>query len=434
VSGAVPESMPATAEEKRSSDPGAGILALALAIGIVVRIWLATLGHNFDLESWLIAGRALHAGKNVYVETFRLPYAPLWAIVSSLALHVQEWLGWNGMVSFHALIASVLTASDVAIALVLARLWHRTAAIVFILCPVSCLITGYHSQIDTLAILFALLSWCLLARSEDDAPWRVPAAGLLLGLSLATKHLALFFPVWVLFWRRHPLRVRIAYGAIAGAVFVASFVPFSLTPEGRAAVWKHVFLYRGLLWYGNALLPRLVPVPRLWEPIFVAAMTVTGLAVARRAPHDLLPLYLVALVLFTPTIADHYLAIPLVAAAIHWRRWTVWPYLAVASVLLLVSPHNVGFLPAMRSVSLWFITRGFILWPGERSTLWPQTCLAFFFASWWIVAARRDVHGDEDGGDRSKQSAPGSSGSRTGRSNSGSALRMNWAVYDRAMG
>jgi hypothetical protein len=122
-------------------------LVVAIAIGSGVRIWLATLGHNFDVESWLIAGQALHAGRNVYVETFRLPYGPVWALISSLALSVQNAFGWSGLTSFHVLVASVLTTSDVAIALILALRWNRTAAIEFILCPVSCLITGYHWQI-----------------------------------------------------------------------------------------------------------------------------------------------------------------------------------------------------------------------------------------------------------------------------------------------
>jgi len=83
----------------------------------------------------------------------------------------------------------------------------------------------------------------------------------------------------------------------------------------------------------------------------------------------------------------------------------------VASFVILVSPHNVGFLPAMRPVSLWFMPRGYILWPGERSTLLPQLCLALFFASWWIGTTRRDVQGGDGGGERSKQSVSGSSGS-----------------------
>jgi hypothetical protein len=388
-----------------------GGLVVAIAIGSGVRIWLATLGHNFDVESWLIAGQALHAGRNVYVETFRLPYGPVWAVISSLALSVQNAFGWSGLTSFHVLVASVLTTSDVAIALILARRWDRTAAIAFILCPVSCLITGYHSQIDTLAVLFALLSWWLLTLGEDDALWRVVAAGLLLGLSLATKHLALLFPTWVLFWPRYSIGRRVLYGAVAYATFVASFVPFCLTTEGVVAVRDHVLLYRGLLWYGNALVPRLLPWPWLWEPVFVTAMTLTGFAAARRWSRDLLPLYLVSLALFTPTIADHHLAIPLVAMAIHWRRWPVWPYVALASVLLLVSPHNVGFLPAMRSPSVWFVTRGFVLWPGRGSTLWPQICLGLVFAAWWIGAWGCEAQGSAVVGDRSKHSASASSGS-----------------------
>jgi hypothetical protein len=366
----------------RDRPRGRAVLWASLVVGAGVRLWLATLGHNFDLESWRIVGLLVDEGRNAYAATDRLPYGPVWALISAGAVRAQRLLGATDMVSFHLLVAGVLAASDLGIAWLLARRWDAVAGIVFVLCPASFLVSGFHSQVDTLAVLFALGSWCILEARDTLRPREIVAAGVLLGLSLATKHLALFLPLWLLFWPRHPWRTRIACGAIAYAVFLCAFVPFVLTPEGRAGVLDHVFRYRGLAWYGNGLLPRLGAPEGSWTPLFIAAMALTGFFAARRAAKDMFPLYLVALVAFSPTIVEQYLAIPVAAVAMHWRRWAAWPYAIVASVLLAGARSNVGMLPAMHHVAAWLGERQFLLAPDARSTLLPQLCLVVLLASW----------------------------------------------------
>ncbi|MGH8022334.1 MAG: hypothetical protein ACRED1_02045, partial [Limisphaerales bacterium] len=52
-----------------------------LAAGIAARMFVASLGHDYDFESWqLIAGLMDH-GQNVYAQTQRYNFAPAWFLI-----------------------------------------------------------------------------------------------------------------------------------------------------------------------------------------------------------------------------------------------------------------------------------------------------------------------------------------------------------------
>lgn len=362
-------------------------LGLVLCAGAALRMWLSTLGWNYDLVSWWIIANLVEEGKNIYVETARLPYAPIWAGIAWLALWVQQGLGLTGMTSFHVLVAGFLTIVDIGIAITLARVCGYLPAVLFLLCPVSLLITGYHSQIDNIAILLALWSWRLMegqsegAGQPDDVIW--PA--ILMGLSLATKHVFAFFPLWMLLWQSRPMKQRLLYCGIAYAIFLGAFLPYVLTPEGLAGVKAHVFMYRGYSRFGNALLPRLIPSPALWNPAFEAGMLGAGFMIARWAPRELFFLYPVALVTFTPLMADQYLAIPITSFAAYWRHWPMWAYVLAATLALLASTDDVGRLPAMQFIAAPLREGGFNLSEDPQSTLLPQFCLLLFALSCVVI-------------------------------------------------
>ena len=364
-----------------------GVCVAALALGAGLRLWASTLGGNYDIESFWLVAQLVEAGKHVYIETDRMPYAPGAAALFALALQVERGLGFDGLASFHVVLAGLLTLADLAIALTLARAYGWAAAVAFALNPVSILITGYHTQIDTLAILFGLWSWRLLESPAAAVGWRavVPAA-LLLGLSLTTKHVFALFPLWVLAASSRPLAQRALYGAFAYTVFAAAFLPFVYHAAGLAAVREHVFAYRGGFWYANALIVQLIPSGAWATRAFLAVMVAAGVLVGRAAPRAAFCAYLVLLVALSPTIANQYLAIPLVACAVHWKNPLGWLYAGLATVALLGSPDNVGTLPPMRATAAHLRELGLVLAPAPHSSLWPQLCLLFFIASWPIAS------------------------------------------------
>lgn len=344
------------------------LLLLACGAGVVVRVWLASRGHNFDMESWDIAAGLVVEGKNVYANTYRHPYGPPWFLMLGGLRWIHDSLGLErlGPESFHMVIAAFLSLADVGIAILLFLAFGLIPALFFILNPVSMLITGYHSQIDALALLPGFAAWLLLcARAGPRAKvsWtRLVGSALLLGLSLATKHVLLFFPVWIIFcptlvgalWR------RIVYAAIAYACAAAICLPFLFGPLAWTGFRKYVLDYTGLA-ANHTLLLHLIDLfipPNLLDTLFglthgvsalnrlfIVLMLLAGWFIAGRKPGELFYCYLLAIVVLAVSMADQYLAVPLIACAVYWRRWPAWVYLLPATLLLWFAAADAGALP-----------------------------------------------------------------------------------------
>jgi hypothetical protein len=359
--------------------PPWAIVSAALVVGSGARLWLATVGFNFDMESWWIVSEIGRHGGNVYAVTSRYNYGPLWAVVlTEIHTRLHSW-GWVDIQALHLAVASVLTLVDVAIALTLMRVRDATAAVLFLLSPIAMLISGYHSQFDNCAVLLALWAWRSLPPASRSTLGGTALAGALLGLSLATKHVLLLLPLWILAERGRPLLHRLAFGSLAMVVFFAVFIPYVTTPEGWHGVLRHVFFYRGHDWAGNGLLAQLVgATPAL--PVFLAVVALYGVFVMRAASADALWQYLLAMVAFSPTITNQYLAIPLVSVAVYRRSLALWAYVILGTAGLLGSPDNVGALPVMEPIAAW--VQPVVLRAAHDSPIWPQLCLVLFLVTW----------------------------------------------------
>ncbi len=361
---------------------------VVLCVGAAVRIWISTLGWNYDLESWWIVANLVNEGQNVYVHTFRLPYGPVWAGIAWLLLRIEYFLGFTGIPAFHLLVSSFLTSIDTGIILTLVSARRYLPGVLFALCPVSVLITGYHSQIDNIAILFGLWSWRLLDKgtAEGAARFGIVSSAVLMGGSLATKHIFAFFPLWVLCWPAVPLRRRLLYAVLAYGTFLCSVLPFALSPAGLAGLKSHVFLYRGSGWFGNGLVPRILHYASLNRGALVAlafglGMIGAGVIIARWAPRELFFLHPVAIVTLTPTLADQHLTIPVISFAEYSQSILLWAYVLMATTALIASTNGVGSVGSMQFIAALLRSKGLNLSPSVQSTILPQVVLLLFFAS-----------------------------------------------------
>lgn len=342
------------------------ITVVVIGIGVLLRGWTATLGYNYDVESFQIVGNLAAEGRNVYANTSRYNYGPVWLMVLGALKWVQLYFGSNDIGAYHLCIAAVLTAADLAIALLLARYFGRTVGAVYFLCPVSVLITGFHSQFDNVAVLIALVSWLLIKDAPDRAQYSsLLVSAALMGVSLTTKHIMVFFPLWILLWAEFgSLGKRITYCGIAYLIFLTSFVPFAFAPEALAGIRQNVFLYnsapRGSLLEHmvQAFMPMALVQRGLgWVPIFsglkgvwLIVMAATGRLVMRHSPTWAPLYYLLALVVWTPSMAVQYLAIPMAACAVLWRRVSSWLYVAVGTLIIIQVPVNIGSLEPLRGL------------------------------------------------------------------------------------
>lgn len=332
------------------------VVFAAILTGICARLALPWLGHNYDIESWKIVGKLVYEGKNVFDWTDRHNYGPGLFPIFGLAQYLTVLIPWKHPEVFHFLIACVLSLSDTAIALMLLKKVGRVAAVLFALSPISILITGYHSQVDCLAISLAFAAW-LLYESDGRSKQKLILSAVFLSLSLIIKHSFIFFPIWLALDSRWKARSeKITYLIIVFGLFLVSFLPFCDTLAAQERILKNVFKY--IMGTGNSLLAHsfqaFFPLPFLakiahadafLKNIFMGLMLGFGFFVMKREPHNSFYLYLIGLVVFASQMADQYLAIPIIACAVFAKNPWLILYSIIGTLFILGSPFNLYLWP-----------------------------------------------------------------------------------------
>ena len=333
--------------------PWKKVVFAATALGSLgLKLFLATRGHNYDLDSFGIVASLVLEGKSIYANTSRYNYGPLWAFAVAGLRQLSLRLPAMGGESFHAAVAAFLGVADVALAAILATRFSFGAAIFFLCCPVTLLLSGYHSQFDNLALLAGIASWVLI-RTGSASPRRIVLAAALLGASLTLKHVLFLFPIWVLFWPKMGKgRSRFAYPIVAYGIFGLSFLPWMGDPASRAGVIQNVFRYRSEF---NLSLGRLIVSVHPFSAVsstvsvlltlgWVAAVLALGFIVNRRV-GDLFALYLLVMFTFSPALVDQYLSLAALASAMLLTTWPSWALAGTATLALFISPADVFHLP-----------------------------------------------------------------------------------------
>jgi len=281
-------------------------LAIVLGAGLAARFWISTFGHNFDLESYRLVVGIVEQGKNVYANTDRYNYGPVWFNV----LHVLDLLAAHNPAVFRWLLIGFLSAADVGISYVLWRRFGRLAATLFFLNPISIIITGFHNQFDNVAILTGLSAVLLFGDDFEKPVDRRKFCGLLvLGLSLMTKHVLFAFPLWLAVKQRGLLQKMVIL-AVPTAVFLAGFLPY--WAGGHAGIVENVFHYHSMntAHFYNFFMPAgtnyFLSAGEVW---FVFLILFAFLCRPRNGFESLL-LYTGVLVAASPATTNQYLAIP----------------------------------------------------------------------------------------------------------------------------
>ena len=219
-------------------------LALLVAGGLLLRLWwaLTTPGLTFDIDSYVLVGRALaHDPLHVYgvanpPGAFRWPYPP--GYLPWLA--ISHWAAAHGVLPFRLIVVAPAIVADGALALLV---WaglgsagrsegeRLAGAALVAIGPSFALTSGLHGQIDAVAILpcvAALLVW------ERGGARRALVAGLLVGLGAAFKTPAGLTGLALLVTVRSRREALMLCG-MACAVPLVLFAPFAVAdPSGVA--------------------------------------------------------------------------------------------------------------------------------------------------------------------------------------------------------
>ncbi|MGI8845045.1 MAG: glycosyltransferase 87 family protein [Thermoleophilaceae bacterium] len=215
--------------------------------GLLIRLVLAfsTFGVSFDVQAFQLVQQALHADPlHVYLDSDRWPYPPgffPWILVSArleILTHI-ELTDWVQLPSI---------AADIAIAWIVqhelgrrghepaTRLW---AAGLVALGPLFFMVSGFHGQIDSVAMLPAILAVLVWRRGGSR---RALHAGALVAVGGLIKTVPLLAVLALL---PHARSRREAAGLVSIAVVpvVIAFLPFALAdPVGVETALR----YRGV--------------------------------------------------------------------------------------------------------------------------------------------------------------------------------------------
>jgi len=321
--------------DKHKLPPIAGFLFM-MVLGTLIRLAVAQRGYNFDVASYRIVADIMTDGGNVYAETRRYNYGPIWFYILSF-LDTLPFPITDPILSLRWKVTSFLSITDIAIATCLYRWYGFKVATLFFLNPISIIITGYHSQFDNLAILVALISIKTIDNENNTVSNKYLCGLFLLGLSLSIKHILFIFPLWLAFkntrWRDKLLTISIPY-----AIFLASFLPY--LSKGADGILNHVFLYRGFanapFWKGVAPGVIIDKIPIFI--LFTGTLLLLGLFIRSKKPLQSLFIYTVALVVFSSAVANQYLAIGLIAISVQWNF--MYALYSIAATLYLLASSD----------------------------------------------------------------------------------------------
>jgi uncharacterized protein Usg len=304
--------------------------------GIVARLLMAMCGHNYDTVSCWIVSQIVERGGNVYAETSRYNYGPVWFHV----LHALNRLAGHDQDVFRYLLAGFLSLVDAGIFYILWRKYGRVAACLFFFNPISVIITGYQSQFDNLAVLLGLLAAWLVGDEFDRPLNRRKLLGLfVLGLSLTTKHLFFAFPFWLAV-KQKGIWHKAGIILLPVGLFLLSFVPY--WSGGRAGIIHNVFMYQSLNneFFYNLFVPLSLQQMYSSRDIWYLLLIVFAFVWRRKNTFESLLLYTAVLVTASPAVANQYLAIPVPFVATHINIFTLL-YTAFGTLHLLVDGNGL---------------------------------------------------------------------------------------------
>ena len=293
------------------------IYMVAIALGVVLRFVVMAVGHNYDFQSYLIVGDLLHNGLDVYANTERYNYGPIFMLFQGFFYEIAT-NALDVAMMYRVLFVSLFTMTDMGIMVWLEKHFGKKVAIIFFLNPVSIIISGYHNQFDNMAILLMLLAISFY-NEEKEIGWRDMLFVVCMALSLTMKHIFFIFPMWLLLTKNLPLMKRALYSFVPPILFLLSFVPPVIkNPANFNGILQNVFLYRST---NNSPLLRtlyqLINLPgAMYTVIFILLVSIVGFLVRDKDIEYRTLLYTMCLVAFASAISNQYLAIPMAALCV----------------------------------------------------------------------------------------------------------------------
>jgi hypothetical protein len=337
-------------------------VALIILAGTIIRLVLAAAAFgNFDMDSYEIVVGIAHRGVNVYAETERYNYSPVWLMILIAFKQIQIAMP---VVHFHFIVKSFLCCVDLltlGVLLFIAnirKLPPVRTAILFYLSPVSFLVTGYHGQFENFAVLLVLTGILMYLGFAARPVLRVVLLWLFATAGMIVKHNVFYELVICLNYSIKRYWIKVSLFVTSVSIFLLLFVPYWKT--GSAGIIEHVFKYGS--YAGVYGLTSLFKLPQL-KYLFIAAMFVFPLFLKSRDIIAQCLLGMLFFLTFTTGFAVQYLVLPVALGALRPSKFLLL-YTLAASILFLGN-DNITAIPGFHLLKLnavwvviicWFIS------------------------------------------------------------------------------
>lgn len=364
--------------EEWSVPARAWLLGITIAVGVIARFWAQTLPGNWDFGQWINVSTAALDGQDPYA-LYGYNYPPPWLLTLTLFNAVT-----SSTESFRLLIAILLAIIDIGIVMLLVRRGYMLAAVLFFLSPITIAISGWHQQVDGIAVFFALAAVTALGSADRSRiTGRDWLAVLLLGISLGFKPVFLLFPLWLAL-RPGDVRRR-------AFLFVGPIVVFGVIFASAFLVYPVREVLQKVLGHGgannspfvNAFVPgQLAP----WvldhgggKLLFILALVAVGWMFRRLPPFELALAYSISAVLFSWAVVNQYLVTPMAAVAVFMNiGFLIWLGL---STLNFSGPEALN-IPILRDIQPHVLLE----WTQVMQDLFPWLLIGWLL---FVLALRR---------------------------------------------
>lgn len=317
-------------------------LPVVIVIGCALRFLIREIGHNYDFESYKIVGEIVARGGNVYQETARYNYGPLFMYCQGFLWKLSRVLpiGLRDNILYRYLMIAFLTGADIGITMILDKKFSRKAAVLYFLNPISIIIIGYHNQFDNWAVFLMLLAVVFYNGNEKRFSYKDGLYLLFFTLSLIMKHDFFAFPFWVLVAAGLPKLKRLLYSCLPPTLFLLSFLPY--WSVGHDGIINNVFLYRSKQY--APLLKGIYQFFGVSENYyfygFVLILCLMGWLFRKNDIQKNVMLYMICLVALSTSMTNQYLIIALPAVCVLSKHFKYWYSFYLGAFLCL---HCDGF-------------------------------------------------------------------------------------------
>ena len=316
-------------------------------IGLILRVWISQFGSNFDFAMWQGNLDLFKKGKSIY-EFGNYGYSTPWIytlyILDSISFPFLENTQFiqNIPGTFYRFkIVLFLSLIDIYIFYLLYKNYSLKIGLLYLINPISIILTGHHNAFNNYAILFGFLAILTYGKLDDkEFGLKKIFSIFLFGLSISIKHILIFFPIWWAFKEKRLIN-KILIIIIPYLFFITTFTPF-LPDDFQNIIYKILYFGRsetGPFW--KIFLSDIFDRHLSFFTLSSCLLIILGFFLVNKNLKDSFYLYLIATIAFSPQMYTQYLFIPLLAIVIYWN-FKLAIFTLITSLLFLVDGDQLN--------------------------------------------------------------------------------------------